>query len=58
MINDRYFVDEKPIWDEDQSLIIPGRTGNLVDDSVAQYTGGLIVVSEKFLLKLRLKSAL
>lgn len=39
----KYFVDEKPIWEEDESLIIPGKQTNLVDESVAQYTGGIVV---------------
>ena len=43
-------MDEKPIWEEDDSLIIPGKIG-LIDESVAQYTGGLVVVSKNFLLR-------
>jgi hypothetical protein len=44
----RYFVDQKPIWEQDSGLIIPGR--NLeVDSSVAQYTGGLMQVKYQIL---------
>lgn len=37
----KYFVDEKPIWEEDESLT-SGRN-LIIDESVAQYTGGLVV---------------
>lgn len=37
----RYFVDQKPIWEENNDLVIPG-TSVKVDESVAQWTGGLI----------------
>lgn len=36
----RYFVDEKPIWDSNSDLILPGAAK--VDESVAQWTGGLV----------------
>lgn len=36
----KYFLDQKPIWEEDSGLIIPGNTFS-VDESVAQYTGGI-----------------
>ncbi|XP_043476997.1 mitochondrial-processing peptidase subunit alpha [Leptopilina heterotoma] len=39
----KYFVDEKAIWEEDNSLIMTGRNMDLIDESVAQYTGGLVV---------------
>lgn len=44
----RYFVDQKPIWEEDKSLVLSGRLSNLVDESIAQYTGGYILVMSKF----------
>ncbi|XP_018903070.1 mitochondrial-processing peptidase subunit alpha [Bemisia tabaci] len=37
----KYFVEEKPIWEEDKSLVIPGESYG-VDQSIAQYTGGLV----------------
>ncbi|KAJ8679891.1 hypothetical protein QAD02_015678 [Eretmocerus hayati] len=39
----KYFVDEKPVWEEDPSLTISDRSTNLVDESIAQYTGGYIM---------------
>ncbi|PNF36735.1 Mitochondrial-processing peptidase subunit alpha, partial [Cryptotermes secundus] len=37
----KYFVDMKPIWEEDTDLVVP--TLNMqVDESIAQYTGGII----------------
>ncbi|XP_014233207.1 mitochondrial-processing peptidase subunit alpha [Trichogramma pretiosum] len=39
----KYFVDQKAIWDEDPSLILPDRTKHFVDESIAQYTGGYIL---------------
>ena len=42
----RYFVDKKPIWDENPKLVLP-RTME-VDSSVAQYTGGSLLVSFMF----------
>ncbi|XP_071442365.1 mitochondrial-processing peptidase subunit alpha [Hetaerina americana] len=37
----RYFVDNRPIWEEDKSLVLPVK--NLeIDHSIAQYTGGLV----------------
>lgn len=38
----KYFVDEKPIW-ETQQLVIPNRDLS-IDDSIAQYTGGMVQV--------------
>ena len=38
----RYFEDRKPVWMENNSLVLPGRRE--VDRSVAQYTGGLVQV--------------
>ncbi|OXU19162.1 hypothetical protein TSAR_014823 [Trichomalopsis sarcophagae] len=40
---EKYFVDQKPIWEEDSSLIISDRSKNFVDESIAQYTGGYIL---------------
>ncbi|XP_063973195.1 mitochondrial-processing peptidase subunit alpha [Diachasmimorpha longicaudata] len=40
---EKYFVDDRPIWDEDTSLVLPDAGANIVDESVAQYTGGYIV---------------
>ncbi|KAH0564575.1 mitochondrial-processing peptidase subunit alpha [Cotesia glomerata] len=37
----KYFVDEKPIWEQDSSLALDKT--NTVDNSIAQYTGGLVV---------------
>lgn len=37
----KYFVDQKPTWEENNDLLIPG-TSIKVDESVAQWTGGLI----------------
>ncbi|KDR08018.1 mitochondrial-processing peptidase subunit alpha [Zootermopsis nevadensis] len=37
----KYFVDMKPIWEEDTDLVIPTLSMK-VDDSVAQYTGGMV----------------
>ncbi|KAK0172268.1 hypothetical protein PV328_005607 [Microctonus aethiopoides] len=39
----KYFVDEQPIWEEDSSLNLINKGANMVDESVAQYTGGLLV---------------
>lgn len=40
----KYFVDMKPIWEEDMDLVVP--TLNMqVDESIAQYTGGIVQVS-------------
>lgn len=38
----RHFVEKKPIWVQDSSLVIPGRRE--VDRSLAQYTGGMVKV--------------
>ncbi|KAF4529979.1 hypothetical protein B566_EDAN015748 [Ephemera danica] len=38
----KYFVDQKPIWQQDTGLILPGKTLE-PDSSVAQYTGGIVV---------------
>ncbi|CAD6216424.1 GSCOCG00004582001-RA-CDS [Cotesia congregata] len=37
----KYFVNEKPIWEQDSSLALDKI--NTVDNSIAQYTGGLVV---------------
>ena len=38
----RYFVEEEPIWKKDKSLVLKEEIG--VDDSISQYTGGMIQV--------------
>lgn len=38
----KYFLDEKPIWEEDTSLVTD-IGANFVDESIAQYTGGYIL---------------
>ncbi|XP_024878412.1 mitochondrial-processing peptidase subunit alpha isoform X1 [Temnothorax curvispinosus] len=38
----KYFVDQKPIWEEQPDLILPNNA-NTVDMSVAQYTGGYVL---------------
>jgi len=43
IIFDRYFVDQKPIWEEQTELILPNNA-NTVDHSLAQYTGGYVSV--------------
>lgn len=45
----RYFVEEKAIWEEDTSLTSDGsgqQRPHAADQSVAQYTGGLIQVEK------------
>ncbi|EFN77279.1 Mitochondrial-processing peptidase subunit alpha, partial [Harpegnathos saltator] len=37
----KYFVEEKPIWEEQTDLILPNNE-NSVDRSIAQYTGGYV----------------
>ncbi|XP_014478164.1 PREDICTED: mitochondrial-processing peptidase subunit alpha isoform X1 [Dinoponera quadriceps] len=37
----KYFVDQKPIWEEQTDLILPNNENN-VDGSTAQYTGGYV----------------
>jgi len=39
----KYFVDMKPIWEEDPDLPVP-TLDMQVDKSIAQYTGGIIQV--------------
>lgn len=39
----KYFVDKKPIWETEKGLF-PRNKNLSVDDSVAQYTGGLVQV--------------
>lgn len=36
----KYFADKKPIWENNNDLILPGSAK--VDESVAQWTGGLV----------------
>ncbi|XP_046644649.1 mitochondrial-processing peptidase subunit alpha-like [Daphnia pulicaria] len=40
----KYFVEKKPIWVQDSSLVIPGRRE--IDRSLAQYTGGMVKVEK------------
>ena len=40
----KYFVEKKPIWQQDSSLVIPGHDD--VDNSIAQYTGGMVAVEK------------
>lgn len=35
----KYFVDQKPIWEEQPDLVLPNNA-NTIDMSIAQYTGG------------------
>lgn len=37
----RHFVDIAPIWQQDKNLFAPPHKTLMVDDSVAQYTGGI-----------------
>ncbi|XP_012288110.1 mitochondrial-processing peptidase subunit alpha [Orussus abietinus] len=39
----KYFVDEKPIWEEDDTLLLKDKNLGLVDHSIAQYTGGFLL---------------
>jgi hypothetical protein len=39
----KYFVDMKPIWEEDPDLSVP-TLDMQVDKSIAQYTGGIVQV--------------
>lgn len=39
----KYFVDMKPIWEEDPDLAVP-TLDMQVDKSIAQYTGGIVQV--------------
>ncbi|XP_018361268.1 PREDICTED: mitochondrial-processing peptidase subunit alpha isoform X3 [Trachymyrmex cornetzi] len=38
----KYFVDQKPIWEEQPDLIFPNNA-NTVDMSIAQYSGGYVL---------------
>lgn len=38
----KYFLEDKPIW-ETENLFIPNKELS-IDDSVAQYTGGMVQV--------------
>lgn len=40
----KYFVDQKPIWETDKELT--SARNATVDGSMAQYTGGLVKVKE------------
>nr|CAD7398379.1 unnamed protein product [Timema cristinae] len=37
----KYFLDQKPIWEQDSGLVIP-TPGLAIDKSLAQYTGGVV----------------
>ena len=39
-------MDTPAIWEEEPDLILPGKTG--VDTSVAQFTGGQVLVSTEY----------
>lgn len=39
----KYFVDKKPIWLDETRLFVDNKQIS-IDDSVAQYTGGLVQV--------------
>lgn len=38
----KYFVDQKPIWEEQTDLVLSNNE-NTVDRSIAQYTGGIVM---------------
>lgn len=38
----KYFVDQKPIWEEQPDLILPN-DANIIDMSIAQWTGGYVL---------------
>ncbi|XP_043276457.1 mitochondrial-processing peptidase subunit alpha [Venturia canescens] len=40
---EKYFMNEKPIWEEESSLILDDKSVYRVDESIAQYTGGYIM---------------
>lgn len=40
---ERYFLEEKPAWETEDGLVIPNKNLS-VDESVAQYTGGIVLV--------------
>lgn len=40
----KYFVDQKPIWATQKGLFITDQNLS-VDNSIAQYTGGMVQVS-------------
>lgn len=40
---EKYFLEEKPIWKTENDLIIPDKD-LAVDESIAQYTGGIVLV--------------
>lgn len=41
-VAEKYFLEEKPIWEVENGLIIPNKD-LAVDDSVGQYTGGIVL---------------
>lgn len=46
----KYFVDQKPIWSTQKGLI--SKNKNLsIDDSIAQYTGGMVQVFRFSIIK-------
>lgn len=45
----KYFLEEKPVWETEDGLILPTK-GLAVDESVAQYTGGIVLVNKLIIL--------
>ena len=45
---EKYFMDIKPVWEQDTDLAVSIRNMN-VDSSVAQYTGGMVQVKFAFI---------
>lgn len=40
---EKYFLEEKPVWEIEDDLVIPNKSFS-IDESIAQYTGGIILV--------------
>lgn len=40
----KYFLEKKPVWDEDKTLVLPSMAQ--ADTSMAQYTGGMVAVTK------------
>lgn len=49
-LSEKYFVNSKPIWETEGGLYMESKQLT-VDDSIAQYTGGLVQVSFVYLLR-------
>lgn len=45
----KYFVEEKPIWELEKNLVVTGKHMS-VDESIAQYTGGIVQVNYVYFL--------